>query len=100
VDFNLELSDPVVDFLGPEAPWQGIGGEYSISLGRQSTVRPGLTPGLPLMKAGVGAFSRLLFGVLPASSLVVSDNLSADEELIVELDRKIRLPQPHLDWVF
>jgi hypothetical protein len=50
------------------------------------------------MKATVNAFTRLWLGVCPASSLAVTDDLQAPAVLLDELDRMLRLPQPHVGW--
>ncbi len=100
IEFNLELSDPITDYLPPDAPWRGIGGKYVVHLGPESTVHPGQAPGLPVLQASVGAFTRGWFGVLPASGLAVSDEFAGPEELIKGLDRVLRLPVPHPDWDF
>ena len=100
VEFNLELSDPIVDFLPPDASWRGISGNYVVHLGPESETHPGQKPGLPTLHASVGTFTRLWLGVLPASGLAISDALAGPTELITALDKLLRLPAPHLDWDF
>jgi hypothetical protein len=46
----------------------------------------------------VNAFTRLWFGVRPASGLALSDELNAPPELLDALDRTLLLPQPLPDW--
>ncbi len=100
VSFNLDLTDPIKNFLDPAAEWQGIGGEYRLTLGPQSEIKEGFDPALPRLKSSVGAFSRMWLGVLPASGLAVTDELTGPEELLVELDHLINLPRPQLGWDF
>ncbi len=100
IRFNLSLTDPIADYLPPDAPWRGIGGEYVVRLGPESSAIPGMEEGLPTLRASVGAFTRLWLGVLPASGLAISDNLAGSEKLIAALDELLRLPTPHLDWDF
>jgi predicted acetyltransferase len=98
--FNLTLADPVVDHLDDGSNWRGIGGEYIITLGPESKAAPGTRKGLATLSASVGAFSRLWFGVRPASSLAITDELRGTPELLSQLDSTLRLPQPHLGWDF
>jgi predicted acetyltransferase len=98
--FNLTLADPVVDHLDDGSNWRGIGGEYTITLGPESNATPGTRKGLATLSASVGAFSRLWFGVRPASSLAITDDLRGTPELLSQLDSTLRLPQPHLGWDF
>jgi len=39
-------------------------------------------------------------GALPASSLAVTDELSAPNDLLKKLDKAFRLPTPKIDWDF
>lgn len=96
--FNLEITDPIERYLDPSAEWRGVGGEYIVTLGAESEARRGSQPNLPTLKTTVNAFSRLWFGVRPASGLALSDDLSAPPELLDALDRTLRLPQPLPDW--
>jgi len=100
VRFNLALSDPIEDRLDEDAPWRGVGGNYVVELGAESSAIRGTGAALPTLTADVGAFSRLWFGVLPATGLAVTDRLSAPPELLAALDRALRLPQPKPDWDF
>lgn len=98
VSFALTLHDPLADRSG--APWPGIGGDYTVTLGRPSGVETGHRAGLPVLEAGVGALTRLLFGVRPATSLALTDRLSGPPELLAELDRVLCMPRPHFGWDF
>ncbi len=100
VSFNLELTDSIKKFLDPAEEWQGIGGEYCLTLGPQSEIREGFDSSLPRLKASVGAFTRMWLGVLPASGIAVTDELTGPEELLIELDHLINLPQPQPGWDF
>jgi hypothetical protein len=96
--FNLKLDDPVEEFLDEDASWQGISGEYIISLGKDSYAEKGQNPDLPTLTASVGAFTRLWMGVLPATSLAITDELTGPANLLAELDWILRLPTPRLGW--
>lgn len=100
IKFNLCLTDPIAEYLPPDAHWRGISGEYVVNLGPASSAIPGTEEGLPTLRASVGAFSRLWLGVLPASGLAISDDLAGPGELIAALDELLRLPRPHFDWDF
>ena len=113
--FNPELSDPAeavlarlpstldTSALANDAGlqgWCGVSGQYVVELGASSTATPGNNPDLPTVRASVNAFSRLWFGIQPASSLVVTDDLSMDEALTRQLDIALRQPRAHLGWDF
>ena len=98
--FNLRLRDPITAFLSDEQRWRGLGGEYVLRLGEESTVTEGFDPALPTMATTVNAFSRLWLGVRPPSGLAVTDDIQAPESLLTDLDRMVRLPRPSFDWGF
>lgn len=99
ITFNLILNDPIENFLDDEE-WSGIGGKYVVDLGPFSYAEKGYDDSLPTLTASVGAFSRLWLGVLPATGLAMTDELSGPQELLKELDRVLRLPAPRPDWNF
>jgi predicted acetyltransferase len=99
VRFNLCLTDPLADLLDDEG-WQGVAGDYVVTLGENSAAEPGHAVGLPELKCSVNALTRLLWGVAPASSLMITDDFSAPVELVNNLDRVIHLPTPHTGWDF
>jgi hypothetical protein len=100
VRFNLSLTDPVEGYLEGESRWRGCGGEYVVTLGQQSSAVAGSDPSLPTLTTTVNAFTRLWLGVLPASSLAVTDELTAPPDLLRQLDEVLRLPLPRPDWGF
>lgn len=100
VRFNLTLHDPVVELLEPDAPWRGIAGDYTVTLGRTCEATPGHRTDLPTLTASVGAFTRMWLGVQPATGLSFTDALSGSGELLHRLDRALRLPEPRQDWDF
>ncbi len=100
IRFNLELTDPVADILDQGSNWRGLSGDYIIALGSESSATNGKEASLPALRASVNAFSRMWFGVRPASSLAITDKLQADDQLLRSLDESLRLPRPHLGWDF
>lgn len=96
--FNLTLADPVAAFIAEGADWRGIGGEYTVTLGASSAVTRGHMESLPHLEAGVGAFSRMWFGVKPASGLALTDYVQGSPVLLEALDRALGRPTPHFDW--
>lgn len=98
--FNLRLNDPIERWSESTGGWSGVGGDYIVTLGPESSALPGFDPILPLLSASVGAFTRLWFGVLPATGLAISDSLTAPEPLLQQLDRILCLPPPRPDWDF
>jgi hypothetical protein len=98
--FNLVLSDPIVAYLPEDISWRGVGGDYRVTLGPESSAQPGTDPALPTLRTSVGAFTRLWLGARKASALVVTDDLCGPEALIRELDDLLRLPTPVPGWDF
>jgi len=98
--FNLVLSDPVAAFLGDDAPWRGVAGDYVIEFGPECRATPGSEANLPTMTASVNAFSRLWLGVRSASALAWTDELAGPPDLLERLDRVLHLPIPDPDWEF
>jgi len=98
--FQLQLSDPVQPLLEDDGRWQGAGGDYVVKLGGESSALPGSDAALPLLKCSVNAFTRLLWGVAPASSLSVTDEFDAPGDLLAALDQMIHLSPPHPGWDF
>lgn len=92
VRFNLRLTDPVAT-VAPEE-WEGIGGDYTITLGAGAAVADGHDPSCDTLDATVNAFSRLLFGVRPASSLALTTDLAGPSALLADLDAVLKLPAP------
>jgi len=80
--------------------WSGTAGMYVVTLGSPSSCSPGHAAGLPTLRAGVGALSRMLLGVREASVLAVSTDLDGDPQLLRALDRVIQLPPPDVGWDF
>lgn len=91
VTFDLTLLDPLT---GAGHRWPGLGGDHSVTVGDPSTVTPGHRGGQPRLRASVGAFSRLWFGVRPATGLALTDDLDGPPELLTALDRALLLPPP------
>ena len=100
VKFNLQLTDPLTEVLDTDAPWRGVAGDYVIDLGGDSRASAGQDSKLPTLKASVNAFSRLWFGVRPASHLAITDELQGEATLIRALDHALALPSPHFGWDF
>lgn len=98
VVFGLRLTDPLADIAG--TPWSGVGGEYTVRFGPESTLIDGFEPGLPILDASINAFSRLWMGERPASSLALTDLLDGPAGLLGDLDRSLRLPRSFAGWVF
>lgn len=97
--FGLRLTDPLTERSASD--WPGIGGEYTVRLGPESSVSSGL-PGdsSPVLDASVGTFTRLWLGVRPATGLTITDQLSGPPGLITALDAAFCLPPPLPDWPY
>ena len=100
VRFNLQLADPLREMLADESTWQGLSGDYVITIGADSSAVAGSDGSLPTMQASINAFSRMWLGVRPASNIAITDELIAEPPLIEALDHTLRLPRPHFGWDF
>jgi len=100
VRFNLELQDPIVDYLGEDIAWPGVGGNYVVTLGTPCHAEPGEDAALPTLTASVNAFTRLWLGAQSARGLFVTDEFFGPAALIHALDEAIRLPTPRTLWDF
>ncbi len=98
VCFNLSVSDPIEKYLPNDTKWRGVGGEYIISLGSESSAELGCDDGLPTIKTNVNSLTRLWLGVESANMLSVSDAFSGPGKLLDAIDRVLTVPQPRLDW--
>lgn len=98
LSFNLELHDPIINYLTESDKWKGISGKYTVSLGRRSSVKRGFSENLPTLDASVSGFSRMWLGICKASILVMTEHFQAPEELLLKLDEIFNLPSPRLDW--
>lgn len=106
LEFVLELDDPVGDHFGDRhrdgSSWSGTAGRWRISLGPSGArVEAGAGSSGPVISTTVGALSRWWLGVLPASSLVLIDQMQGPDELVAELDALTAdLPRPQPGWDF
>lgn len=99
--FNLSLIDPIQKHLGADSPWQGVGGDYVVTLGETSSAAPGANAALPTLSTTVNTFTRLWLGVCSATGLSITDGLQADGDLTHALDRAFAaVPTPRWDWSF
>ena len=98
VRFNLSLSDPAPGFL--DGDWPGVAGDHVITIGPTSSIKPGSEPTLDRLSATVNAFSRAWFGVRPATSLTLTDELDGPPQLLRRLDEALALPPPKAGWNF
>ena len=99
LDFILDLSDPISRYLEETSPIN-LSGRYQVHLGPESAIGEVKNESLPVLSATVGAFSRLWLGVRTATSLSVTDRLTAPGDLLDRLDAALLLPEPKYDWDF
>jgi len=98
--FNLTLTDPIAEFLPDANSWNGLAGDYTVTLGEESSSTSGSDAKLPTLRATVNAFTRLWLGVRPATEVTITDELHGDDSLLQELDAIFRLPAAKLGWYF
>ncbi len=100
LSFRLRLQDPLDSLLASDQGWQPISGSYEVTLGQHSSfVTATGESAQPVLSCSVNTFSRLIWGVAPASSLAISDGLQGPPELLTALDRVFR-PNPNPGWDF
>lgn len=98
--FNLQLDDPISRYLDEGQEWQGVGGDYIVSLGKSSSATRGTNKELPTLVAGVGGFSRLWIGAASANKLASCGEIQGQQSLLDALDETLRLPIPNTGWSF
>ncbi|MFP6581986.1 MAG: hypothetical protein VCD00_05450 [Candidatus Hydrogenedentota bacterium] len=100
IQFNLQLNDPIEEYLNSDESWGGVGGEYTVTLGPESNASAGYDAALPALTTTVNAFTRFWMGNVTALGLTYTDSFDAPETLIRDHDRVMRLPKPGRDWDF
>jgi len=100
VSFNLALTDPIEQYLPEGSSWRGIGGNWIITFGEESSATLGIDNALPTASATVNDLSRIWFGSTSAEAVSVTGNFVADPELIERIDSIVKLPVPIVDWDF
>ena len=105
IAFQLRLEDPIDAVLAAEglaaerADWRSLSGDWVVTLGDQSTAVSGTDEALPTLSCTVNSFSRLLWGVASASSLAISDGVTAPASLLASLDGMFTT-NPNPGWDF
>ena len=100
VSFNLELTDPIEKYVPDDCAWKGVGGNWIITLGEESSAEQGIDAALPSATATVNDLSRIWFGSATAEAVAVTGNFVAEPDLIARIDSIIQLPIPIVDWDF
>ena len=98
VEFDLVISDPIEAMLPDAADeWTGTAGSYRIRIAEESSgerVAEAGTDDRPVLHCSIGSFSRLWFGVQPATSLALTAEVDAPDSLLGRLDAALLLPRP------
>jgi predicted acetyltransferase len=97
-EFGLQLADPLEQQLAGH--WRGVGGAYRVRVGAPCQAMPGAAAQLPQLQTSVGGFTRLWFGVLPATHLAMMGELEAPLPLLEQLDDALQLPRLQTGWDF
>lgn len=98
-EFNLSLTDPVADFL-PDGSWRGVGGDYRVRIGEESSAIPGAKHDLPVLSASINTFSRLFFGIASATEQLAAPDFEAPDDLVGLLNAAFCLPRMTTSWEF
>lgn len=96
--FNLKLSDPINDFLETSEKRNECQGDFTINIGKMSSIEKGLEKNLPMVKSSINAFSRLWIGILPAETIGLVEEIEIDEELKEKLTKAFYNPDVRSNW--
>ena len=100
VSFNLKLTDPIGQYLPEESTWRGVGGDWIITIGEESSAVMGKDAALPTASASVNDLSRIWLGSASVEAVSVTGHFVAEPELIHRIDSIVKLPVPTVDWDF
>jgi predicted acetyltransferase len=100
VSFQLELSDPIEQYLPDDCSWNGTSGDWVVTFGEKSSATEGKDDSLPKLSCSVNDLSRLWMGAATAQALETVGDLKASTELISKIDSVVKLPAPFDDWDF
>ncbi len=100
VSLNIQIDDPIERFLENDSAWRGVGGEYVLHLGEESSISPGRHPNYESISLSVNDFSRMLHGSISPAQLCFMQKMKASEGLLKKLTRVFNLPEPHPQWLF
>lgn len=100
IEFDLLVSDPIGDHLDSDGGWHGVAGTYAVHLGQTTSAVRSEFSGQPILHCSINAFSRLWFGIQPATSLSLMREIDAPDILCRQLDEALRLPLPHVSMSF
>ena len=95
--FNLTLTDPLLRYTEGEE-FRGCEGDYTVTVGPESKAGRGHGKNLPLVKGTVNGFTRLWIGVMPASTVGLTEEIFIDSELIKPLEKAFYKPYARSDW--
>ena len=96
--FNISLTDPLADLV--DDGWRGVGGEYVVRVGEQTSVETGRSADADTLGCSVNALTRLWLGVASTTNLALIDQVSGPAPLLNRLDEVFRTPVPCFGWDF
>ena len=98
--FNLDLADPIGQYLPAESSWQGTGGKYHLTLGESSSIEEGFHRGAATLSCSISGLTRLWLGCASAYALASCGDIEAPDTLLELLQDKLCLPTPRTGWEF
>ena len=98
LSFNLELSDPINDFLEDSEKRNECQGKFIVKIGKTSSVKRGVVNKLPSVKCTINAFTRLWIGILPSETINLVEEIEIDEELKGKLTKTFYNPDVRSNW--
>ena len=95
--FNLSLTDPINDFLEEGDKVYTCEGDFTVTIGTESSIKNGLIESLPLIKGNINGFTRLWIGIIPATTIGLVEDLQIDDVLIDNLVNTFYKPEARSD---
>ena len=100
IDHNCYKLNDIESYLEDNSEWNGVGGDWIVCLGEESSAMEGRDDSLPSASAMVNDLSRLWFGSASAEAVALTGNFKASSDLIAQINTIVQLPAPIADWDF
>jgi len=100
LSFQLELTDPIGQYLSESCSWESTAGSYVVKLGETTSATKSVDTALPVVSCSINDLSRLWIGSASAESLATVGSLQASPDLVTRIDNIVNLPNPNVDWDF
>lgn len=96
--FNLQLSDPINKFLDDSKKKNQCQGKFTVTIGKNSSIKRNFENSLPVVNATINAFTRLWIGLLPAETIGLVEKIEIENDLKIKLTKAFYNPDVRSDW--